>query len=114
MSKTTTEFPDFIKNFAKVKFPPQVKGNSTFLGNSTGQVVFHNIAMGMGVPPHTHDNSWAIIVSGEMECLLGDKKFIANTGDSWFIPADVPHGGTALKDSLMVEVFCEERWTAME
>lgn len=114
MKRQTFEFPDFIKKFPQVQFPPQVKGNSTLIGNSTGQVVFHTIAKGQGVPPHTHDDSWAVLVSGEMEYILGDEMFIVSAGESWFIPANVTHGGSALEDSLMVEVFCEERWKVAE
>jgi len=114
MKRRTHDFPEFIKSFPRVQFPPKVQGNSTLISSTAGQVVFHDIAKGQGVPPHTHADSWAVLVSGEMEYVLGDETFTISAGESWFIPADVMHGGKALENSLMVEVFCEERWSAVE
>lgn len=88
-------------------------GNSTFLNAAEGQVVFHTIAKDQTVPAHPHDDSWAILVAGKLECTLGSEQFTATRGQSWFIPGNTLHGGMALQDSLLVEVFCEERWMAM-
>lgn len=112
MKRNSTDFPDFIKKFPQVQFPPQVRGNSTLISCPEGQVVFHTITKGQGVPPHIHDDSWAILVSGLLEYTLGDETFTITAGESWFIAPGVVHGGTALEDSLMVEVFCEQRWQA--
>ena len=112
MKKVTVDFPGFIKNFPQVQFPPQVKGNSSLISCPEGQVVFHTLAKGQGVPPHTHDDSWAVLVSGSLEYTLGGEVFTLTAGESWFIGNGVVHGGTALEDSLMVEVFCEQRWQA--
>jgi quercetin dioxygenase-like cupin family protein len=110
MKRITTDFPDFIKKFPQVQLPPQVRGNSTLLDAPEGQVVFHTITKGQVVPLHQHKDSWAILVSGCLAITLGDERFVAPPGKAWFIPGDVQHGGEALADSLLLEVFCEKRW----
>lgn len=109
--KTITQFPEFITRFQQAMMPPGVGGVTNFLGNNEGQVAFHTIPEGQRVPLHEHKDSWAILVDGQLEISLGDKQFTVGPGESWFIPEGVMHGGLALKDALLVEVFCEQRFT---
>jgi quercetin dioxygenase-like cupin family protein len=110
LEEISMQFPEFIQKLPKVQFPPGVVGNSTLLDAPEGQVVFHTITKGQVVPLHQHKDSWAILVSGCLAITLGDERFVAPPGKAWFIPGDVQHGGEALADSLLVEVFCEKRW----
>lgn len=110
--KTTVQFPEFIKNFPKAKLPLEVKSSATFLDGEAGQVVFHTIPKGQGVPPHQHKDSYAVIISGALEFILGDEQFIFYPGKSLYIPEGILHGGKALEDTLLIEVFCENRWSA--
>lgn len=71
----------------------------------------NTITKGQIVPPHQHKDSWAILVSGKLAYTLGPEQFIRTPGQSWFIPDNTLHGGKALDNSLLVEVFCEERWS---
>ncbi len=41
---------------------------------------------------------------------MGDETFIAKDGDSRFIHKDILHGGEALKECQMIELFCEQRF----
>jgi quercetin dioxygenase-like cupin family protein len=109
--QTLLQFPDFINNFPEATLPPGVNGRTTFLGAEAGQAVFHTIPKGQGVPLHRHKDSWACLVSGSLKISLGDEQFVARTGMSWFIPEGTMHGGTALEDTLLLEVFCEQRFS---
>ncbi len=106
------EFPEFIEKFPKVKLPPGATGSSTFLDAEAGQVVFHSIPKGGGVVPHKHKDSYAVVISGALEFTLGEEQRIVYPGVSLYIPEGVMHGGRALEDSMMIEVFCEKRWSA--
>ena len=112
MNQRSKGFPDFIKKFPKVELPPKVIGESYFIEAPQGQVVFHTLPEGQQVPLHGHDDSWAILVSGAMQVTVGADQFTAHPGRSWFIPKDVLHGGKALEDAMLVEVFCEKRFSA--
>ena len=84
------------------------------VGGDKAQVVFHTVPAGQGAPLHSHDDSWAILVSGCLEVTVGEKRFTATAGETWFIPAGVEHGGKAVHHSLLVEVFCERRFSPVE
>jgi quercetin dioxygenase-like cupin family protein len=51
------------------------------------------------------------MVSGSLKVTVGKEHFSAGTGMSWFIPEGVEHGGRAMEDSLLIEVFCERRFS---
>lgn len=110
MQKMNDRFPGFIYRFPEAMLPPDIDGNSNFLDAAAGQVVFHTIPKGQGIPSHCHGDSLAILLSGVLEITLGQEKFTAKGSTFWFIPADVMHSGNALEDSLLIEVFCEKRF----
>lgn len=110
MKNANDKFPKFIYQFPEVMLPPGVDGNSNFLDAQDGQVVFHTIPEGQRIPLHCHGDSWAILISGVLEIVLGKKIFTAQRGASWFIPSGVMHSGNALKESLLIEVFSERRF----
>ncbi len=104
------QFPEFIYQFPRASLPPGVDGISNLLSAPEGQVVFHTIPKGQGVPLHCHGDSLAVLMSGSLEITLGQEKFTAKGSIPWFIPAGVMHSGNALEDSLLIEVFCEKRF----
>lgn len=103
------KFPDFIDQFSEVKIPGS-DAKLRVVGDSKGQVSFVRMSQASSVGLHSHDASWAMLVSGEMSVIMGDETFIAKAGDSWFVPKGVIHGGEALKESQMIEIFCEQRF----
>jgi quercetin dioxygenase-like cupin family protein len=47
----------------------------------------------MGVPRHTHtreDEAWYIL-SGELEVVVGEERFVLREGDTLMGPRDIPH-----------------------
>ena len=112
MKYITTDYPEFIQNFPAARMPDGQPGPPV-LDAAAGQVVFHTVAAGQSVPLHHHDDSWAFLVSGSMEVILGEKNLKVQAGDSWFIPIGVEHGGNAVERSLLVEVFCEKRFRVL-
>ncbi len=105
------QFPEFIYKFPKASLPSGVDGISNLLSGPEGQVVFHTIPKGQRIPLHCHGDSLAILMSGALEITLGQETFTAKGCISWFIPADAMHSGNALEDSLLIEVFCEKRFS---
>lgn len=65
---------------------------------------------GAVIPPHQHPHEQTgYLVSGHMDFLVNGEHQIAKPGDSWSIGGDVPHGATALEESVVVEVFSPVR-----
>jgi quercetin dioxygenase-like cupin family protein len=112
MKNKRIHYPDFILQFPKANLPSGLQGETNFLENPKGQVAFHTIPKGQETPMHQHKDSWACLISGSLEFILGDDKFMADTGMSWFMPEGTLHCGRALEDTLLIEVFCEKRFAA--
>lgn len=55
---------------------------------------------------HNHPHTQVTYVeSGEFELTIGKETKIINKGDSFYIPSNVMHGVTCLKEGLLIDVF---------
>jgi quercetin dioxygenase-like cupin family protein len=56
---------------------------------------------------HAHEahEQASYIVKGSFEIVVGDEKKVVTTGDSFYAGRNVPHGVTALEDSVILDVF---------
>ena len=43
------------------------------------------------IPEHSYDSQWGVVLAGEIELFIEDKKFIFRKGDTYFIPAGDRH-----------------------
>jgi quercetin dioxygenase-like cupin family protein len=65
---------------------------------------------GVEVPEHTHPHDQVgYVVSGRMRMVIGEQVFECGPGDSYHAPSDVPHGGTSLEPSVVVDTFSPPR-----
>jgi quercetin dioxygenase-like cupin family protein len=65
---------------------------------------------GAVIPEHRHpQEQTGYLVSGRLEFSIDGAKLVAEPGSSWSLPADLPHGASALEDSVVVEVFSPVR-----
>ncbi len=74
-------------------------------------------AKGGAVSVHQHENEQiAYMIEGAIKFTVNGEEIIARKGDVLHIPANVPHGGEALEDSIDIEVFCPVRsdWLAAQ
>ncbi len=70
------------------------------------QLVEFKIKKGVFLPEHTHPNTQiGYLIEGKIEFDINGKKFIAEAGDSWCIPENVPHSAKILEDTKVIEVF---------
>lgn len=59
---------------------------------------------------HTHPHRQVTYVAaGSFEYYEGGEKRLLKAGDSYFVPAGVEHGVTALEDSVLIDVFTPQR-----
>ena len=111
MEQINSSFPKFVYRYPEIKLPPGIEGKSNLLDAPQGQAVFHTIPVGQKIPIHKHKDSMAVLLSGSLQITLGKEQFTATKGLAWFIPADVPHCGEALENSLLIEFFSEKRFS---
>ena len=68
------------------------------------------LAAGSRLPEHQHPNEQSgYLVAGRMRLTIGGTPHEVTPGDSWCIPAGMPHSAEILEDSLAVEVFAPLR-----
>lgn len=80
-----------------------VHGEKTLLANI-------KLAKGAFIPPHRHIHEQSgFLVSGCLDFVIDREHFVAEPGDSWTIPGNIPHGVEALKESSIIEVFSPVR-----
>lgn len=61
---------------------------------------------GTVMPVHVHPDHSTIVVlqQGRLKLTIDDKTYIAEPGDVWQHPRNVPHGHEALEDSYVIEI----------
>ena len=64
---------------------------------------------------HTHPHRQVTyIAEGSFEVFIDGKKETLKKGDCYFIPPELPHGTTALKDGILIDVFTPVREDFLE
>lgn len=95
-------FPEIITDLPPADVP--IAGVRAYLFQGEGkQLLFMTFAADVDVPEHTHAAQWGVVLAGEIELTIGDSVNTYHKGDSYYIPAGVPHrarirGGSSLQD----------------
>jgi quercetin dioxygenase-like cupin family protein len=65
---------------------------------------------------HAHEGheQASYIVKGSFEVVVGSEKKVVTAGDSFYAGLNVPHGVTALEDSVILDVFTPIREDFLE
>jgi quercetin dioxygenase-like cupin family protein len=103
---STNAYPEMITRLAQANIP--LDGVRGWISQAVDhQVVFFDIDPIGVVPPHSHGEQWGIVVEGEMELTIGDETRRYGPGDSYHIPAGVPHGAKFLSHFRAIDVFAD-------
>jgi quercetin dioxygenase-like cupin family protein len=97
----------FVKNTDEgyLDAVPGIQRKTLAYGDRTLLSTFR-MAQGSLLPDHAHPyEQTGYLVSGHIRLTVGGETFDALPGDSWSIPADLPHHAEILADSVAVEVF---------
>ena len=81
------------------------------LGHGTQMLLAEfTLAAGSEVPMHSHPHHQVgYVVSGGMELTIDDEARACVAGDSYYIPADVPHKAVVAEGAVVIDVFCPPR-----
>ena len=62
------------------------------------------------LPDHSHPSEQTgYLISGSMTLYIAGEKHVVTSGDSWMIPAHVPHRAEILENSVALEIFSPPR-----
>jgi quercetin dioxygenase-like cupin family protein len=65
---------------------------------------------GAAVPIHTHEHEQSgYVARGRLRFTVGDEDWELAAGDGYLVPGNVPHGGTVLEPSVLVDSFSPPR-----
>ena len=82
--------PEFLKGLPEVDLP--IAGaRGWLLQGEQQQVVFVEFEATVDVPEHQHAEQWELAVAGQVDMRVGGMTTTYTAGDSFVIPAGVPH-----------------------
>ena len=88
--KTDSQFPNIITDLPQAEIP--IEGLKAYLvQGSEQQVVFMSFENYVEVPEHAHAAQWGVVLEGEIELTINDKKQMFKKGEIYFVPKDVRH-----------------------
>jgi quercetin dioxygenase-like cupin family protein len=59
---------------------------------------------------HSHPHEQVgYVITGSFEFTIAAEKTVLNAGDTYYVPANVPHGTVALEDGVLLDVFTPQR-----
>jgi quercetin dioxygenase-like cupin family protein len=115
MELTQGKIPFFVDPGEAPRFV-QVPGLETTiltgLYGETMMMVLNATLPGHTVPTHAHPHEQVgMVYAGRAVLRIGDEERIAEKGDFYCIPANVPHSDTCLGDEpfVMLDIFCPVR-----
>ncbi|MDD5766063.1 MAG: cupin domain-containing protein [Candidatus Marinimicrobia bacterium] len=83
-------FPNIITNLPHADIP--IEGLSSYLIQCPDrQLIFMSFGKDAEVGEHRHAGQWAAVLDGQIELTVNDRKQVYTKGDTYFIPANVPH-----------------------
>jgi quercetin dioxygenase-like cupin family protein len=101
-------WPAFIAALPGLDTPfPSEAVTMRALRGDQGLVVFFTFHRDFDVPMHSHGPQWGVLVKGQAVLTIGDQTRSYGPGETWDIPADVPHGGRIAAGTELIDVFAE-------
>ena len=102
----TAQYGEMIKALPEADIP--LDGVRAWLAQGKRlQIAFFEIEPIGAVPEHSHGEQWGIVVEGEMELTIGGEAKRYGPGDSYHIPAGVPHSAKFLSFFRTIDVFAD-------
>ncbi len=69
-----------------------------------------SLAEGAEVPTHHHESEQiSYVLSGALKFEVGNQEIVVRAGEVLLLPPNVPHGATALQDTLSLDIFSPVR-----
>ena len=108
-----TDYPSMITDLPAAQIPfPGVRG--WIAGTDTHQVAFLQLEPVGEVPEHTYAEQWGVVIEGAMELTIGGETLCLGPGDTYHIPAQVPHRARIVTRVRAIDVFAEPDRFAVE
>jgi quercetin dioxygenase-like cupin family protein len=96
-----------FRELSEIRVSEPVPGfRARFLHSESMTVAYWEIEPGASMPEHSHPHEQIVnVIEGEFELSVGGEKRKMSQGLVAVIPPDVPHSGTALIRTRIIDVF---------
>ena len=107
-------FAEFIRSLPMVDSPlASLRG--WMLQNDRALAMFYEIPDGVEVPEHAHGAQWGVVLEGTMEFTIGGETRVYGPGETYYVPASVPHSAVISPGYVGIDVFADaDRYQARE
>ena len=100
------EYPKMITDLPEADIPFEgIRG--WLMQTTTQQLVFMELDPIGGVPEHSHSAQFGVVLEGEMTLTVGGESTRYKKGDSYAIPAGVPHSAEVHSHVKVIDMFDE-------
>ncbi len=101
------DYPDMVKALPEADIP--FKGvRGWILQGENQQAVFLEIEPVGQVSEHSHGAQFGVVIEGQMSLIIGGATRRYGKGDSYFIPAGVPHSAVFHTQFKAIDLFDEK------
>lgn len=102
---------DIFREFADIEVKEMSPGFfSKLIHTDNNTINFIDIKAGSDSPIHSHPHhQCAFVLKGQFEMTVGEETQILDTGKFVLIPSNVPHGGRAITDCTLLDIFSPGR-----
>jgi len=102
--KADSQFPNIITDLPQAEIP--IEGLKAYLVQGCEQqVVFMSFENHVEVPEHAHAAQWGVVLEGEIELTINDKKQVFKKGEMYFVPKDVRHSAKIIAGYRDITLF---------
>lgn len=107
MTETTQPFADFIRALPQpdAKLPSGMR--AWLLGTEQALAMFYAIPDGATVPEHAHGAQWGVVLEGSFDLIVDGATRTYRAGDTYSIPAGVPHTAVLHAGYVGIDVFAD-------
>lgn len=102
---------DIFREFKDIEVREMSPGFfSKIIHTATNTINFIEIKAGSDSPIHSHPHQQcAFVLKGQFEMTVGEETQVLDTGKFVVIPGNVPHGGKAITDCTLLDIFSPVR-----
>lgn len=99
-------FPEFIRALPMVDSPlASLRG--WMLRTEQALAMFYEIPDGVDLPEHAHGAQWGVVLAGSIDFTIGGETRAYGPGDTYYVPANVPHSAVIHPGFVGVDVFAD-------
>ena len=99
-------FPEFIRSMPMVD-KPVVPLLGWLLQAPQGVAMFYELPEGADLPEHAHGAQWGVVLRGSVDFTIGGESRTYSPGETYSIPAGVPHSAFMHPGTAGIDVFAD-------